>query len=63
MPGIPRELAEHALHVDPKARPVKPPLRCFSEPNRKAILSEIHHLEDAGFIKEIKQATGSQIRS
>jgi hypothetical protein len=26
MPGVPRELIEHALNVDPKARPVKQPL-------------------------------------
>ncbi len=29
-------------------------MRRFSEPNLKAMLSEIHHLEDAEFIKEIK---------
>jgi hypothetical protein len=27
MPGVPRELIEHALNVDPKAKPVKQPLR------------------------------------
>ena len=57
MPGVPRELAEHALNVDPTARPIRQPLRRFSEPNRKAMLSEILRLEEAGFIKEIKQAT------
>jgi hypothetical protein len=40
--------------VDPKARPVKQPLRQFDEPKRKAIATELHHLENAGFIKEIK---------
>ena len=54
MPGVPRELAEHALNLDPRARPIRQPLRHFSEPNRKAMLSEIHRLEEAGFIKEIK---------
>ena len=34
MPGIPRELAEHALNVNPNAKPVKQSLRRFSEPNR-----------------------------
>jgi hypothetical protein len=29
MPGVPRELVEHALNVDPKAKPVKQPLRWF----------------------------------
>jgi hypothetical protein len=54
MLGVPRELVEHALNVDPKAKPVKQPLRRFDEPKRKAIASELHRLENAGFIREIK---------
>jgi hypothetical protein len=54
MLGVPRELVEHALNVDPKARPVKQPLRRFDEPKRKAIEAELHRLENAGFIREIK---------
>jgi hypothetical protein len=57
MPGVPRELVEHALNVDPKAKPVKQPLRRFDEPKRKAIVSELHRLENAGFIREIKTLT------
>ena len=57
MPGISRELAEHALQVDPNARPIKQSLRRFSEPNRKAIGEEINMLLEAKFIREIKQAT------
>jgi hypothetical protein len=57
MPGVPRELVEHALNVDPKAKPVKQPLRRFDEPKRKAIASELHRLENAGFIREIKSST------
>jgi hypothetical protein len=57
MPGVPRELIEHALNVDPKAKPVKQPLRWFDEPKRKAISSELHRLENAGFIREIKAST------
>ena len=53
MPGVPRELAEHHLNLDPLARPIKQPLRRFSEPNRKAMLLEINRLQEAGFIKEI----------
>jgi hypothetical protein len=41
MPGVPRELVEHALNIDPKAKLVKQPLR---------IASELHRLENAGFI-------------
>jgi hypothetical protein len=43
--------------VDPKARPVKQPLRQFDEPKRKAIVVELHRLENAGFIREIKTST------
>jgi hypothetical protein len=57
MPGVPRELVEHALNVDPKPKPVKQPLRRFDEPKRKAIASELHSLENAGFIREIKAST------
>jgi hypothetical protein len=57
MPVVPRELVEHALDVDPKAKPVKQPLRRFDEPKRKAIASELHMLENAGFIQEIKSST------
>jgi hypothetical protein len=57
MPGVPREVVEHALNVDPKARSVKQPLRRFDEPKRKAIAAELHRLENAGFIREIKAST------
>jgi hypothetical protein len=57
MPGVPRELIEHALNVDPKARPVKQPLRQFDEPKRKAIAAKLHTLENAGFIREIKTSS------
>ena len=57
MPGIPRELAEHARNVNPDAKPMKQTLRRFSELKRKAISEEIHRLQKAGFIREIKEAT------
>jgi hypothetical protein len=57
MPGVPRELVEHALNMDPKARPVKQPLRWFDKPKCKAIAAELHRLENAGFIREIKTST------
>lgn len=44
MPGIPRELAEYALNVDPSAKPVKQSLRRFSDPKQKGISEEIHGL-------------------
>jgi hypothetical protein len=57
MPGVPKELVEHALNVDPKAKPVKKPLRRLDKPKRKAIASKLHRLENAGFIREIKTST------
>jgi hypothetical protein len=57
MPGVPRELVKHALNLDPKARPAKQPLQRFDEPKRKAITAELHRLENAGFIREIKAST------
>jgi putative transposase len=57
MPGVPGELVEQALNVDPKARPVKQHLRRFDEPKRKAIVAKLHRLENAGFIREIKAST------
>jgi hypothetical protein len=35
MPGVPRELVEHALNIDPKVKLVKQPLRRFDEPKGK----------------------------
>ena len=57
MPGIPRELAEHALDVDTNAKPVQQAMRRFSEPKRKAIGEEINRLTAAEFIREIKKST------
>jgi hypothetical protein len=53
MPGVPRELAEHSLHIRPDAKPVKQPLQCFAEEKRKAIGEEIARLLTAGFIMEV----------
>ena len=53
MPGVPRELAEHALHVRPEAKPVRQPLRRFAEDRRKAIGDRIAELLASGFITEV----------
>jgi hypothetical protein len=52
-----RELVEHALNMDPKARPIKQPLRRFDKPKSKVIAAQLHRLENAGFIREIKTST------
>ena len=53
MPGVPRELAEHTLNIDPKFKPVRQFLRRFNEERRKAIGEEVARLLAAGFIFEV----------
>src|ERR1044071_7829313 len=57
MPGIPREFAEHALHIKPNTKPVKQALRRFSEPKRRPIGEEVNRLLDTQFIRQTKKAT------
>jgi hypothetical protein len=47
MPGVPRELIEHSLNVDPKATPKRQHLRRFADDRLLAKLLA------AGFIKEV----------
>src|SRR4051812_25033695 len=53
MKGVPRELAEHGLNIDPKCKLVKQPLRHFGDEKRRAIGKEIARLLKAGFIQEV----------
>ena len=53
MLGVPKELIEHALKVDPKATPKKRWLRRFSPYKREAIKKELAKLLTAGLIKEV----------
>jgi hypothetical protein len=53
MPGIPREVAEHALEIQAGSKPVKQHLCRFDEEKRRVISEEIHKLLEAGFIKEV----------
>src|SRR4051812_35866811 len=53
MKGVPRELAEHNLNIDPKCKPVKQPLRRFGDEKRCAIGKEIARLLKASFIREV----------
>jgi hypothetical protein len=54
MPGIPREVTEHALEIQAGSKLVKQCLRCFDEEKRKVIGEEVHKLLEAGFIKEVQ---------
>ena len=51
--GVPIELAEHTLNIDPKFKPVKQFLPRFNEERRKAIGEEVARLLVAGFIVEV----------
>jgi hypothetical protein len=53
MAGIPRELIEHELHLDPQAKPVKHRLRRFAQDKKDVIKKEIVRLLDVGFINEV----------
>jgi hypothetical protein len=53
MSGVPKELIEHSLSVDPKATPKKQHLRRFAQYRREAIKKELAKLLTAGFIKEV----------
>jgi hypothetical protein len=53
MPGVPRELIEHYLNVDPKATPKRQHLRRFADNRRDAIKKELAKLLAAGFIREV----------
>jgi hypothetical protein len=53
IPGVPRELIEPELHLDPKAKLVKQRLRRFTQDKKDVIKKEIARLLDVGFIKEV----------
>jgi hypothetical protein len=53
MLGVPRELIEHSLNVDPKATPKEQHLRRFADDRRNAIKKELAKLLAAGIINEV----------
>ena len=53
MLGVPRELSEHTLNIDPKFIPIKQFVRRFNEERRKAIGEEMAWLLAAGSIVEV----------
>ena len=53
MPGVPKELIEHSLNVNPAATPKKQCLWRFSAEKRESIKKELAKLLAAGFIKEV----------
>jgi hypothetical protein len=53
MPGVPRNLIEHSLNVDPKATRKRQHLRRFADDRRDAIKKELTKLLAASFIREV----------
>jgi hypothetical protein len=53
MPGVPRELIEHSLNIDPKATPKRQHLRRFADDRQDAIKKELAKLLSTGFIREV----------
>ena len=53
MPGIPREVTEHALRLILSSKPAKQRLRRFDDERRRAIGEEIAKLLAAIFIREV----------
>jgi hypothetical protein len=53
MPGVPRNLIEHSLNIDPKATLKRQHLCRFTGDRRVAIKKELSKLLAAGFIREV----------
>jgi hypothetical protein len=53
MPGVPRNLIEHLLNVDPKATPKRQHLCRFADDRRDTIKKELAKLLVAGFIRDV----------
>ena len=52
--GVSRDVIEHSLKVDPKARPVKQRLRPMSEERKKAAQAKVQKLLDTEVIHEVQ---------
>jgi hypothetical protein len=53
MLGMPRNLIEHSLNVDPNATPKRQHLRCFADDRWVAIKKKLAKLLTTGFIREV----------
>ena len=53
MPGIPREVVEHALRLVSHSKPTKQCLRRFDDKRHRVIDEEVAKLLAAGFIREV----------
>jgi hypothetical protein len=53
MSGIPREVIEHKLGIDPAFKPIKQKERRYTPDRREAIRLEVNKLLEAGFIRPV----------
>jgi hypothetical protein len=53
MPGIPREVIEHKLGIDPAFKPIKQKERRYTPDRRETIRLEVNKLLEAGFIRPV----------
>jgi hypothetical protein len=53
MPGIPREVIEHKLGIDPSYKPVKQKERRYTPERHQTIRQEVNKLLEVGFIRPV----------
>jgi hypothetical protein len=53
MPGIPREVVEHRLGIDPAFKPIKQKERRYTPDRRDTIRVEVNKLLEVGFIRPV----------
>ena len=53
MLGIPANIIQHRLNMDPKKKPVQQSRRVFALERNKAVMNEVNKLLAANFIKEV----------
>jgi hypothetical protein len=53
MPGIPREVIEHKLCIDPAFNLIKQRKRRYTPERRETIRLEVNKLLEAGFIRSV----------
>ena len=53
MPGIPANIIQHRLNVDPGKKPVQQRRRVFAPERNKAVMDEVNKLLAANFIREV----------
>ena len=53
MPGIPANIIQHRLNVDPEKKPVKQRRRVFALEWNKVVMDEVNKLLAANFIKKV----------